>query len=58
MTDYKVGYMELSDALNPRYSIPLEAVNKPAPNPTMRLEMLGFNLIPSPFSFSFTDLAN
>lgn len=58
MSDYKVGYMQLTDALNPRFSIPTQAVNKPSANPTMRLEMLGFNLNRSPFSFSFTDLAD
>ena len=58
MSDYKVGCLELTDALNPRFSIPTQSVNKPSPNPTMRLEMLGFNLVREPFSFSFTDLAD
>lgn len=58
MTDFKVGYMKLTDAENARYSVPDEAVNHPGTNPTMRLEMLGFQLFTSPFSFSFTDVTN
>jgi hypothetical protein len=42
MSDYKVGYMKLTDADNARYSIPTSAANAPGANPTMRLEMLGF----------------
>ena len=56
MSNYKVGYMELSDAQNERFSIPTDAVGKPSQNAAMKLEMLGFNLSTNPFAFSFTDL--
>jgi hypothetical protein len=42
MSDYRVGYMQLTDAKNTRFSIPTEAVNGPGVNSAMRLEMLGF----------------
>lgn len=42
MTDYKVGYLKMTDDELYRYSVPTEAVGGPQTNPTMRLEMLGF----------------
>jgi hypothetical protein len=48
----------MTDASNTRYSIPDPIVNKPGPSGTMRLEMLGFQMTPAPFSFSFSDVKN
>jgi hypothetical protein len=42
MPDYKVAYLEMTDALNPRYTIPSGYVGGKSPNTAMRLEMLGF----------------
>lgn len=58
MNDYKVGYMTITDgdsSVN-RFSIPNYIVDKLDVNPTMRLDMLGFQFYTEPFSFSFTDL--
>lgn len=56
MNDYKVGTLTITDAKNERFSIPDYLVEKPGVNPTMRLDMLGFQVYFEPFSFSFTDL--
>lgn len=60
MVDFKVGYLQMTDANSPRYSIPLEAVNGPKPQSQFRLEMLGLELGQStgPFSFSYTDVTD
>jgi hypothetical protein len=42
MTDYKIGYMKMTDAENTRFRIPDDAFTTPGMNPTMRMEMLGF----------------
>lgn len=52
-SDYKTAYVRLTDAENERYSIPDDVVSKPSSNPTMDLEMLGFEMSNSPFGFKF-----
>ena len=54
-SDFKTAYIRLTDAENERYSIPDDIVNKPSSNPTMDLEMLGFEMFNSPFGFRFSD---
>lgn len=46
----------MTDAVNERYSIPNEVVNKPGSDVLMKMEMLGFRFEQSPFSFSFEDI--
>jgi alpha-glucosidase (family GH31 glycosyl hydrolase) len=49
----------LDDAVNARFSIPEEAVNKPGFNPTMRNDMNGMTVdTKDAFSFKFTDNKN
>lgn len=45
----------MTDAENERYSIPKDVVAKPSFNPTMDLEMLGFEMFNNPFGFKFAD---
>ena len=54
-SDFKTAYVRLTDAENERYSIPDDIVNKPSSNPTMDLEMLGFEMFNAPFGFKFSD---
>ena len=56
MLDYKIARFTLTDNDNARFSIPKQLLNKPDANPTMRLEMLGFQYNLDPFSFSFSDV--
>lgn len=58
MTDFKVGHLVMRDATAKRYEIPDEVFGPTILNPTMRMEMLGFQLFTNPFSFSFADLRN
>ena len=51
MSSFKVGLLTMTDASNERYSIPEVAVNKPSPNPTMKLDMIGLKIFSNPFSF-------
>jgi hypothetical protein len=46
--------MVLTDATKSRYSIPESMARKPVTNPTMRLDMCGFELLKDPFGFEFT----
>jgi len=48
--------MVITDAENERYSPPVEAVNKVTAQKQYRLDMLGFEMSVSPFSFWFKDL--
>lgn len=56
MLDYQIARFTLTDDDKERYSIPESVLNKPGVNPTMRLEMLGFQYNANPFSFSFRDV--
>lgn len=56
MLDYKIARFTLTDNDNDRFSIPEQLVGKPQANPTMRLEMLGFQKSLDPFGFSFSDV--
>lgn len=58
MTDYKIAYLKMTDAKNARYHVPEWAVPSSDLNPTMRMEMLGFQLNKDVFSWSFTDLSD
>jgi hypothetical protein len=59
MIDYTTARFTLNDNDNPnRYSIPDKVLNKPAGNPTQRLEMVGFSYNLNPFSFSFADVSD
>lgn len=58
MTDYRIGHLVLKDANSTRYEVPQEVIPQAVLNPTMRLEMLGFNLSTDSFAFSFTDSRN
>jgi hypothetical protein len=42
MNSFKIGYLQMTDASNERYSIPVDSVNKPHLEPSGRLDMLGF----------------
>ena len=42
MTDYKTAFLQMTDAKNPRFSPPWEALNQPGLNQEIRLEMVGF----------------
>jgi hypothetical protein len=54
-SDYKTAFVKLTDAENERYSIPEDLVNQASSNPTMDLEMLGFEMTTAPFGFKFGD---
>ena len=54
--DYNVAYMVLTDAEKGRYSIPESMARKPVSNPTMRLDMCGFEMFNEPFGFQFTKM--
>ena len=56
MTDYHVASLLITDPAQKRYSVPEEAVKKPAPNPKMRLEMIGLKVFYEPFGFQFSDI--
>jgi hypothetical protein len=51
MTDFKVGHLVMTDGAASRYTIPEAAQRNIGLNPTMRMEMLGFQLFKDPFSF-------
>ena len=56
MLDYQIARFTLKDDDKDRFSVPDSVLNKPGPNPTLRLEMLGFQYNANPFSFSFRDV--
>jgi hypothetical protein len=58
MISQRVAHLTVTDNDKTRYSIPPQAVNKPKPDQTMRLEMLGFQYNLDPFYFTFTDTSN
>ena len=55
MIAFKVAHLSLTNNASDSYEIPKEAMNKPNPDPTMRMDMVGFNLNVNPFYFNFTD---
>eukprot|EP00347_Sterkiella_histriomuscorum_P006514 403352477 len=56
MIDYQTARFVLNDQDKPQKSASDFIINSPKPNPTMRLEMLGFQLQQNPFQFSFRDV--
>jgi hypothetical protein len=52
--DYNLAYITLTDSTSSRYSIPDKMANRAATNPTMRLDMCGFEYFTNPFGFEFS----